>query len=102
LHVDRLITINLGCGRGRDKAFKVKTWQLNQIVFIILVEVKHRNARPVDPHRSIEAGLLAIVSLEPDTIFLIPNVEGCNRWMVTDLFCNKARDTVFSIPVAEK
>ena len=94
--------IDLGCGRGRDESFKVKSWQLNQIIFVILVQVKHRNARPVDSYRSVEAGLLAIVSLEPDTIFLIPNVEGCNGRMVTDLFCNKARDTVCSIPMAEK
>ena len=102
LYEDRLVTVNLGHRRGRNETLKVEAWQLKQIIFIIPVQMKQGSTVSVDSDCFIEAGCLAVVSLEPDPVLLIPDVKGSAGWMMADLFRYEPRDALLGFPVAKK
>ena len=73
--------LELDVWRAGDEAFDVESGEGDEVVLVELVNVEDGVTNLLDVDGSTERGLLGVVSLEADTVLLVPDAV-CGNWRV--------------------
>jgi hypothetical protein len=77
--------LKLNVGRTSDETLDVESGESDQVVLVVLVDVENGVTNLLDVDGSTERGLLSVVTLETDTVLLVPDAV-CGDWGVVANF----------------
>jgi len=77
--------LKLNVGRTGDETLDVECGEGNQVVLVVLVDMENSVTNLLDVDGSTERGLLSIVTLETDTVLLVPDAVCGNRGVVAEV-----------------
>lgn len=81
--------LELDVRRTGDKTLDVQGREGNEVVLVVFVDVEDGVTDLLDVDSSAERGLLSVVSLETDTVLLVPDAV-CGDWgMVASIAVRK-------------
>lgn len=74
--------LELDVWRTGDETFNVERGESDKVVLVELIDVQDGVTNLLDVDGSTERGLLGVVSLEADTVLLVPDAVCGDRWVV--------------------
>jgi hypothetical protein len=90
-NVSALLELNVR--RAGDETLDVKSGEGDEVVFVVLVDVENGVTNLLDVDSSTERGLLSVVTLETNTVLLVPDAVSGNRGVVARLVVREERNS---------